>query len=227
MIFNKKTIIILSVLSLLLVAIFLSIKLNKKEPHVQEVSTFVKREKQESKQSTPTSKTSIDTTNLSEVNQRLGLSTSESSSSDSLSEVSSPTNIDTVKSTMQSYCAIELDKNKLDNRSKKLKNLFPPDLYEQLKIDNDTKQLKKMLDDWTDKKVIDTNQSTPLLSQSIQSLKVYSNATDTDDFIVIVTLQLKSPSSPNTSQVIRQYSVKTSQNKVSEITNTSEVADKK
>lgn len=227
---NKKIIIVIVFCGILL-GIFISTKLMKKEPKVQEVKTFVKQDKAAIKQSTEQSKIAIDTTNQSEVNQKLGISTSESSSDNGAESASESTtdvsNVELVKTTMQAYSAIDLNSKTLDSRNQKLKSQLSEQLYESLKIDSETTTLKKMLENWKSKKEIDTNQSVQLLEQSIQSLKVYLNDTDSNDFVVVVTEQLKSPASPNTSIIVRQYSVTTSNNKVSEITKTSEVAGKK
>lgn len=227
---NKKIIIVIVFCGILL-GIFISTKLMKKEPKVQEVKTFVKQDKAAIKQSTEQSKIAIDTTNQSEVNQKLGISTSESSSDNGAESASESTtdvsNVELVKTIMQAYSAIDLNSKTLDSRNQKLKSQLSEQLYESLKIDSETTTLKKMLENWKSKKEIDTNQSVQLLEQSIQSLKVYLNDTDSNDFVVVVTEQLKSPASPNTSIIVRQYSVTTSNNKVSAITKTSEVAGKK
>lgn len=227
---NKKIIIVIVFCGILL-GIFISTKLMKKEPKVQEVKTFVKQDKAAISQSTEQSKIAIDTTNQSEVNQRLGISTSESSSDNAAESTSESTtdisNVELVKTTMQTYSTIDLSSKTLDSRNQKLKSQLSEQLYESLKIDSETTTLKKMLENWKSKKEIDTNQSVQLLEQSIQSLKVYLNDTDSNDFVVVVTEQLKSPASPNTSIIVRQYSVTTSNNKVSAITKTSEVAGKK
>ena len=227
---NKKIIIVIVFCGILL-GIFISTKLMKKEPKVQEVKTFVKQDKAAIKQSTEQSKIAIDTTNQSEVNQKLGISTSASSSDNAAESTSESTtdvsNVELVKTTMQTYSAIDLNSKTLDSRNQKLKSQLSEQLYESLKIDSETTTLKKMLENWKSKKELDTNQSVQLLEQSIQSLKVYLNDTDSNDFVVVVTEQLKSPASPNTSIIVRQYSVTTSNNKVSAITKTSEVAGKK
>lgn len=228
---SKKTIVIIGICVAVLIGLFIFKQLTKKEPKLQEVKTFVKQDKATIKQSTEQSKIAIDTTNQSEVNQKLGISTSESSSDDAAESTSESTtdvsNVELVKTTMQAYSAIDLNSKTLDSRNQKLKSQLSEQLYESLKIDSETTMLKKMLENWKSKKEIDTNQSVQLLEQSIQSLKVYLNDTDSNDFVVVVTEQLKSPASPNTSIIVRQYSVTTSNNKVSAITKTSEVAGKK
>lgn len=228
---SKKTIVIIGICVAVLIGLFIFKQLTKKEPKLQEVKTFVKQDKATIKQSTEQSKIAIDTTNQSEVNQKLGISTSESSSDDAAESTSESTtdvsNVELVKTTMQTYSAIDLNSKTLDSRNQKLKSQLSEQLYESLKIDSETTTLKKMLENWKSKKELDTNQSVQLLEQSIQSLKVYLNDTDSNDFVVVVTEQLKSPASPNTSIIVRQYSVTTSNNKVSAITKTSEVAGKK
>lgn len=228
---SKKTIVIIGICVAVLIGLFIFKQLTKKEPKLQEVKTFVKQDKATIKQSTEQSKIAIDTTNQSEVNKKLGISTSESSSDNGAESASESTtdvsNVELVKTTMQAYSAIDLNSKTLDSRNQKLKSQLSEQLYESLKIDSETTMLKKMLENWKSKKEIDTNQSVQLLEQSIQSLKVYLNDTDSNDFVVVVTEQLKSPASPNTSIIVRQYSVTTSNNKVSAITKTSEVAGKK
>lgn len=227
----KKIIIIFGSIVVLAVIVGIVIHSTKPKPKVQKVDTFVQNVQSNKEESSVSKSENIDTTNLSEVNQKLGLSTTESSSDDESDGTDETTtdvsNVEVVKSTMQAYCAINLEDKALDTRDKNLKSQLPKELYESLKINSDTKTLKKMLATWKSKKELNTSESVQLLEQSIQSLKVYTNDTDANDFVVIATEQLKSPASPNTSIIVRQYSVTTSDNKVSAITKTSEVAGKK
>lgn len=224
---NKKTVIITVISIFIIIFLVIGYKAIKPKPKVQDVSTYIKKDTSEQSHST-TQSSSVDTTNSKAVDKALGISstTSISSSNDDTSSSSDSTQDIDVKAAMQDYLNVDLDDKKLDNRKQIIKPLFSDSLYKSLKIDDNTTLLKKMLSDWQTKKIINTNQPIQLLNQSIQELNVYSNMNDANDYLVVVTLQLKSPMSPNTSQVIREYSIKTSAGKITELTQKSEVAGK-
>lgn len=224
---NKKTVIITVICVLVIVVSVIGYKAIKPKTKVQDVSTYIKKDTTERSHSTAQS-SSVDTTNSQAVDKALGISstTSSSSTDDETSNSSDSTQDIDVKAAMQDYLNVDLDDKKLDNRKQILKPLFSDSLYKSLKIEDNTTLLKKMLSDWQTKKIINTNQPIQLLNQSIQELNVYSNMNDANDYLVVATLQLKSPMSPNTSQVIREYSVKTSAGKITELTQKSEVAGK-
>ncbi len=224
---NKKTVIITVISIFIIIFLVIGYKAIKPKPKVQDVSTYIKKDTSEQSHST-TQSSSVDTTNSKAVDKALGISstTSSSSSNDDTSSSSDSTQDIDVKAAMQDYLNVDLDDKKLDNRKQILKPLFSDSLYKSLKIDDNTTLLKKMLSDWQTKKIINTNQPIQLLNQSIQELNVYSNMNDANDYLVVATLQLKSPMSPNTSQVIREYSIKTSAGKITELTQKSEVAGK-
>lgn len=222
---NKKTVMITVICVLVIVLSVIGYHAFKPKPKVQEVSTYLKKDTAEQSHST-TQSSSVDTTNSQAVDKALGISstTSGSSSDEEGSSSSDLTQDIDVKSALQDYLNVDLDDKKLDNRKQILKPLFSDSLYKSLKIDDNTTLLKKMLSDWQTKKIINTNQPIQLLNQSIQELNVYSNLNDASDYLVVATLQLKSPMSPNTSQVIREYSLKTSAGKITELIQKSEVA---
>lgn len=224
---NKKTVIITVISIFIIIFLVIGYKVIKPKPKVQDVSTYIKKDTSEQSHSN-TQSSSVDTTNSKAVDKALGISstTSSSSSNDDTSSSSDSTQDIDVKAAMQDYLNVDLDDKKLDNRKQILKPLFSDSLYKSLKIDDNTTLLKKMLSDWQTKKIINTNQPIQLLNQSIQELNVYSNMNDANDYLVVATLQLKSPMSPNTSQVIREYSIKTSAGKITELTQKSEVAGK-
>ena len=224
---NKKTVIIIVISIFIIIFLVIGYKAIKPKPKVQDVSTYIKKDTSEQSHST-TQSSSVDTTNSKAVDKALGISstTSSSSSNDDTSSSSDSTQDIDVKAAMQDYLNVDLDDKKLNNRKQILKPLFSDSLYKSLKIDDNTTLLKKMLSDWQTKKIINTNQPIQLLNQSIQELNVYSNMNDANDYLVVATLQLKSPMSPNTSQVIREYSIKTSAGKITELTQNSEVAGK-
>lgn len=224
---NKKTVIIIVISIFIIIFLVIGYKAIKPKPKVQDVSTYIKKDTSEQSHST-TQSSSVDTTNSKAVDKALGISstTSSSSSNDDTSSSSDSTQDIDVKAAMQDYLNVDLDDKKLNNRKQILKPLFSDSLYKSLKIDDNTTLLKKMLSDWQTKKIINTNQPIQLLNQSIQELNVYSNMNDANDYLVVATLQLKSPMSPNTSQVIREYSIKTSAGKITELTQKSEVAGK-
>jgi hypothetical protein len=224
---NKKTVIITVISIFIIIFLVIGYKAIKPKPKVQDVSTYIKKDTSEQSHST-TQSSSVDTTNSKAVDKALGISstTSSSSSNDDTSSSSDSTQDIDVKAAMQDYLNVDLDDKKLDNRKQILKPLYSDSLYKSLKIDDNTTLLKKMLSDWQTKKIINTNQPIQLLNQSIQELNVYSNMNDANDYLVVATLQLKSPMSPNTSQVIREYSIKTSTGKITELTQKSEVAGK-
>lgn len=224
---NKKALMFTMISILIVVFSVIGYNAIKPKPMIQEVSTYLKKDTTEQSYST-TQSSSVDTTNSQAVDAALGISSTTSSSSSETEEPSSSDSVEDVdvKAAMQDYLNIDLDNKKLDTRKQNLIPLFSDSLYKSLKVEDDTTLLKKMLSDWQTKKIINTNQPIQLLNQSIQELNTYSNMNDANDYLVVVTLQLKSPMSPNTSQVIREYTLKTSAGKITELTQKSEVAGK-
>jgi hypothetical protein len=216
---NKKTLFIaIGVVGVLGLAALLN-SLLKPKPKVQKVDTYVLSNSSTSSSSSKTTSSGIDTTNPSEVNQALGISSSSETTTSPQASDS-----DVVKSVMQDYLTINLDDKSIDDRNKSLSDKLSPDCYKTLNIDSDSQILKSMLADWNKDKVLNTNSPVQLLNQSIVSLKIYANTADNEDFVITSEQQLKSPASENPSSIKRTYSVKISNGKVTEINKTSEAA---
>ncbi|WP_172356670.1 hypothetical protein [Pseudolactococcus insecticola] len=117
----------------------------------------------------------------------------------------------------ENYLTIELNQDALTKRQAGLKATMTDDLYQKLSVASDTNILKKMLSDWTDKKIMNSNMPVQLLEQDISDIKVSENVQDKNQMMVQVFLKLTSPMSPTPAKASRIYSVTFSGDKMSDI----------
>ncbi|GAB2022334.1 hypothetical protein RyT2_14080 [Pseudolactococcus yaeyamensis] len=183
------------------------------------VSEFVKDVPKKEKAEQDKTDEKVDVFDDAAVKEKLGLPSDDATSSgtpvseSSSAPSSSESSIKRVEDSLTSYFTVDLDQEKISKRNLFLKTALSPELYESETIERNSQILEQMLDNWNEKKQLDTNQPVQLLSQSIDSLTVYSDTKSLQEvthLAVQVSLTLTSPLSKTPNKVTRWYEVEQS-----------------